>query len=100
MAIFSFFGGTKNRKFDYIPRYFNPEKEKLEKAMEKYKQKETSPMDDVKMNIKAGLRMRTPYNKTFNIKSNFLVFAVMIVLIFLTIYLISAYMPLLLGFEG
>ncbi len=100
MAIFNFFGGTKNRRFDYIPRYYNPEKEKLESVLEKYKHKDKSSLDDVKMNIQAGLRMRSPSNKSFNLRSNLIVFAVLIVLILITFYLISAYLPLLLGFEG
>jgi len=100
MALFNFFGGTKNRKFDYIPRYYNPEKEKLESVLGKYQQKDKNDLGNVKMNIQAGLRMRSPSGKTFNIRSSVIVFAILIVLILITFYLISAYLPLLLGFEG
>jgi hypothetical protein len=100
MALFSFFKGAKNRKFDYIPRYYNPEKEKLEEALGKYQPKEKTSLDDLKMNIKAGLKMRSHTNKTYNTRSNLIIFAVIIVLILLTFYMLSAYLPLLLGMEG
>jgi len=100
MALFNFFGGTKNRKFDYIPRYYNPEKEKLENVLDKYQQKDKKDLSNVKMNIQAGLRMRSPAVKSFNIRSSVIFFGVLIVLILITFYLISKYLPLLLGFEG
>lgn len=100
MALFNFFRGAKNRKFDYIPRYYNPEKEKLEEALGKYQQKEKTPLDDLKLNIKAGLRMRSHTNKAYNTRSNFIIFAIIIILVLLTLYMLSAYLPLLLGIGG
>jgi len=93
MALFNFFSRIKHRKFDYIPRYYNPEKEDLENRLSKYKKEKKSDIDNVKMNIQAGLRMRSPAKSGFNLRYNIMLLIIIAVLILITIYLFSIYLP-------
>lgn len=93
MALFSFFNRTKHRKFDYIPRYYNPEKEELEQRMSKYRKENKNDIDDVKINIRAGLRNRAPGNSSFNLRYSMLIMAIVVILLLVTIYLLSSYLP-------
>lgn len=93
MALFNFFNRTKHRRFEYIPRYYNPEKEDLEQRLSKYRKENRDEIDDVKMNIRAGLRNRAPGKSGFNLRYSMLVMLIVVVLLLITIYLLSAYLP-------
>lgn len=93
MALFNFFNQTKHRKFEYIPRYYNPEKEDLENRLRKHQKAEKGSIEDVKLNIQAGLRNRAPRGGGFNLKYSLLVMLIIAILLLISIYLLSAYMP-------
>ena len=93
MALFNFFNRTKHRRFEYIPRYYNPEKEELEKRLSKYNKEKKGGIDDVKMNIRAGLRNRAPGNTGFNLRYSLLIMLIVVILLLVTVYLFSAYLP-------
>jgi hypothetical protein len=93
MALFSFFNRTKHRKFEYIPRFYNPEKEELEQRLSKYRKAKNSDIDDVKLNIRAGLRSRAPGNSGFNLRYSMFIMLIVVILLLITIYLLSAYLP-------
>lgn len=93
MALFSFFGRTKHRRFEYIPRYYNPEKEELEQRMSKYRKENKNEIDDVKLNIRAGLRNRAPGNTGFSLRYSMLIMLIVVILLLISIYLLSAYLP-------
>lgn len=93
MALFNFFNRTRHRKFEYIPRYYNPEKEELEQRLSKYRKENRNEIDDVKINIRAGLRNRAPANGSFNLRYSMLIMLIVVILLLITIYLLSAYLP-------
>jgi hypothetical protein len=93
MALFNFFNRTKHRRFEYIPRYYNPEKEELEQRLSKYRKENKSEIENVKMNIRAGLRNRAPGNTGFNLRYSLLVMLIVVILLLITVYLLSAYLP-------
>ncbi len=47
----------KHRKFDYVPRFYDPQKEELEERLALYKEG-TSDEDRAKARIKSGFRNR------------------------------------------
>lgn len=93
MALFNFFNRIKHRKFEYIPRYYNPEKEELEQRLSKYRKENRNEIDDVKLNIRAGLRNRAPANGGFNLRYSMLIMLIVVVLLLITILLLSSYLP-------
>ena len=100
MALFNFFNQTKHRRFEYIPRYYNPAKEELEKRLSKYQKEKPSGIEDMKINIRAGLRNRAPGGSGFNLRYSLLIMAILVILLFITIYLFSAYLPVFLEVFG
>ena len=56
MSLFGFNKGAKHRKFDYIPRFYDPAKEELEERLQKYDDKEVDRTELAKTRIKHGLR--------------------------------------------
>ena len=80
----------KHRKFDYNPRYWDPEKEALEKTINQYKG-DLSDKDKMKERISAGLRNRyvgdEQYRKKHVKKSNLRIVYIALFLVLLT-YLI------------
>jgi len=93
MALFNFFNRTKHRRFEYIPRYYNPEKEELENRLKKHQKTVKGSIEDTKMNIQAGLRNRAPRGGGFNLRYSMLVMLIVVILLLITIYLLSAYLP-------
>jgi len=100
MALFNFFNQTKHRRFEYIPRYYNPAKEELEKRLSKFQKEKSSGIEDMKINIRAGLRNRAPGGGGFNLRYSLLIMAILVILLFITIYLFSAYLPVFLEVFG
>jgi hypothetical protein len=93
MALFNFFNRTKHRKFEYIPRYYNPEKEELEQRLSKYRKENKNEIEDVKMNIRAGLRNRAPASGGFNLRYSMFIMLIVVVLLLIAIFLLSSYLP-------
>ena len=80
----------KHKKFNYLPRFYDEQKEELEKAIGKYNQDPTNT-DMAKRRISAGLRQSyvgdDSYRKAYVRKSNRTIFYVIIILSLIT-YLI------------
>lgn len=93
MALINFFNRTKHRKFEYIPRFYNPEKEDLQNRLAKYKNLEKGSLENTKMNIQAGLRNRAPRSGGFNLRYSLLVMLIIVILLLISIYLFSAFLP-------
>ena len=93
MALFNFFNRTKHRRFEYTPRYYNPEKEELVQRLSKYKKENRNEIDDAKINIRAGLRNRAPATGGFNLRYSMLVMLIAVILLLIAIWLFSAYLP-------
>lgn len=100
MGIFNFFKLPKHQSFDYVPRYYNPDKEDLQRRL---KQAENSREDNVqaaKQNISAGLRGRGSFKKGYVsqrkkqvFKSNMVLLGSIIILILISYKLLTVYLP-------
>lgn len=84
MAGFGFGKRTAPRKFDYTPRYYDPQKEELKARLAQYQ--ETGDEDKMKDRIRSGLRQKyngdTSYRSSQVKKSNFRLLYIIIILIF------------------
>jgi len=80
----------KNKRFDFIPRYYDPVKEELEERLGKYSD-EKGNINLTKSNIRAGLRRKSRGSNVdvsaSNRQSNIRLISIILVLAFLT-YLI------------
>jgi hypothetical protein len=56
MALLRFFKLPRNQKFDYKPRYWNPEKEALEERLSKYKEGNKGDTQAVKTRLARGFK--------------------------------------------
>jgi len=101
MALMGFGKRPKHRSFDYTPRYYDPDKEDLERRLSQYRDKPSS-QDDAEA-VKARIRgsFRKPigvkyesdqYRKSLR-RSNRIVLVVTLALILITIYFLLEYLP-------
>jgi hypothetical protein len=93
MALFNFFNKIKHRKFDYIPRFYNPEKEELQNRLGRYQKKEAKGLENTKINIQAGLRKRAPGGGGFNLRYSLLIMLIIVILLLISIFALSTYLP-------
>ena len=89
---------TKNKRFDYIPRFYDPDKEALEERLKQYDESEKGNPELVKQRIKSGFKYRgRKVDSAFRNKqvkrSNMILLMVLAVLIFLTYIFIVEYLP-------
>jgi hypothetical protein len=64
------FGRTTNRRFNYIPRYYDEDKEEFNERVERARQEleGSNNPDDFAKRMKAGFKKRTKaYNSVYNI---------------------------------
>lgn len=54
---------VKNRRFDYVPRYYDPAKEELEERMAPYREG-ADATDRAKAGIKTGFNRKTPVKQS------------------------------------
>ena len=84
MAGFSFGKGTTPRKFDYIPRYYDPQKEELKERLAQYK--DEKDQEGMKDRIRSGMRQKynadSGYRSSQVKKSNLRLLYIIIILIF------------------
>jgi hypothetical protein len=82
----------KSRKFEYIPRYYDPEKEAFEERLqmlqEKYGDRADLNVEKMKMRIKQGLRAKSNADPTTRIQAEkaaafkrMIIIAVLVVLV-------------------
>ena len=98
MAIFNFFHRPKPKKFGFIPRYYDPEKEERDARLARYKEEE-GEVSDMKSRISSGLRMRrhidSPDMKQKARRSNLILIMSMTMLVLLAYYVLTKYLPIL-----
>ncbi len=105
MALFSFFKTPKHQKFNYIPRYYNPQKEKLDEIIANARGDGQSDTELAKSRISSSFKRRgytsSAYSKNATKKSNYLLLAIIVVLFGLTYMLLTVYLPeFMQQFEG
>ena len=96
MGFINFGKSIKNRTFDYIPRFYDPDKEALEHRLKMYK-KEADVSDLAKERIRGGFRRKygvsNDYTKKSKKRSNMILLTTLIGLILMTLFFITEYLP-------
>lgn len=88
------FGKTpKHKKFGYIPRFYDEEKERLQEQLDQHRGDITDE-EKVKRRISSGLRQRyvgdESYRKANVKKSNFRILYVLVILMFISYIILSS----------
>jgi len=65
MSLFGFNKRPTHRSFDYIPRFYDKDKEELEKRLQKYGDEEVDPTELAKSRIKSGLRTKYRVDESY-----------------------------------
>jgi hypothetical protein len=96
MGFLSFGKKIKNRRFDYIPRYYDADKEEFEHRMKMYK-REGSDTELAKEKIKGGFRrsyrVGNSYSQEASKRSNRILLLTIVFLLLMAFYFISEYLP-------
>ena len=96
MALFSFFKAPKHQKFKYVPRYYDPQKERLEEIIKNAKGEGSSDTEQIKSRISRSFQSRgtsASQRSSINKRSNILLLAIIIVLFAFTYLLLTVYLP-------
>ena len=96
MAFLNFGKRFKNRSFEFIPRYYDQEKQELEKRLRRYKSSD-GDTELAKERIKGGFRkkyrVKDDYTSASQKRSNRILFATLIVLVIITYIFLTEYLP-------
>lgn len=96
MSFFRFGKKIKHRQFDYIPRYYDPDKEELEARINSYRS-ENENAEVMKARIKGGFRRKyrseNDYIRNSRQRSNRILIITLVALLLLTALFISEYLP-------
>jgi hypothetical protein len=97
MALFKFGSSIKPQRFNYIPRYYDPEKEDREERIRQAMGMASTDPDAIKARITKSFRdkqrSRQKSPKGAARRSNIILIVTLITLIMLTYILLSRYMP-------
>ena len=104
MAFFGLFKRPKHRTFDFIPRYYDKDKEDLENRLKKYDPDLKSNPELVKQRIRTGFRSRgrvdSRYRKDSVRKSNMILLGTIFILLLLSYFFITNYLPKIIDVLG
>lgn len=96
MGFLNFGSRIKNRSFDYIPRHYDPEKEKIQQRVQRYDSSEHDP-ELAKARIRGGFRKNyratDQYSTKTKQRSNKILFGTIIMLLLLTYLFLSEHLP-------
>lgn len=98
MAIFNFFKVPRHRKYNYIPRYWDPDKEEREARLRELDRiSDPNDIEAMKSRISSGLKRKTrvssSYRKKQMMRSNLILAGTILGLILLSFILITRYLP-------
>ncbi|MEL6122877.1 MAG: hypothetical protein AAFQ02_06880 [Bacteroidota bacterium] len=98
MGFINFGNRIKHRKFDYIPRYYDPEKEDLDRRVKAYTSDNARNTRLAQDRIKAGFRKKyrageDSYASSAKRKSNRILILVMMGLLVVTYIFLVEYLP-------
>ncbi len=97
MALLKFFRVPKNQKYDYKPRFWDPQKEELQKRLEQIELAKKGGVDAAKSRIAGGFRKGYASNyqsrRTHVFRSNMILLGVVAVLLLLSYLFITKYLP-------
>lgn len=94
------FRTPKHRKYDYIPRYYDPEKEEREERIRKAELMADDSIEGMKSRISSkmkyggsGMKEYESHRKKALRRSNFTLLAIIIILIFAAFIAMEIYLP-------
>jgi hypothetical protein len=97
MAFLKFGKTVKHQRFNYIPRYYDPAKEERDARIKAAMGMAGSDPEAMKARIRNNIRDRHRGNRKTDIlarrRSNLILIAVLLGLIWLTYYVLSRFMP-------
>lgn len=96
MAIFSFFKTPKHQTFNYKPRYYDPDKERLDAIIRNAKGEGSTDPEDIKARISMTFQRRMVPKMTRQKaarRSNIILVIVMIILFLFSYFLMKIYLP-------
>ena len=96
MALFSFFKTPRHQKFEYKPRFYDPQKEKVEQILRNARGEGSSDTELAKTRIASTFQRRSKSHsstKRAMRKSNFLLLAIIVILFGVTYMLLTVYLP-------
>lgn len=96
MALFSFFKTPRHQRFEYKPRFYDPQKERLEEILKNAKGEGISDTELAKSRISSAFRRRGRGHidtKKSVRRSNYLLLAIIVILFALTYVLLTVYLP-------
>lgn len=96
MALFSFFKAPRHQKFKYVPRYYDPQKERLEEILKNAKGEGGSDTELMKSRISRSFQNRggsSSQRSSLNRRSNILLIAIIVALFAFTYLLLTVYLP-------
>lgn len=100
MGLFQFGKKIKHRQFDYIPRYYDPDKEELQRRLKRYNMI-ANDVDVSKERIRGGLRRKyrvsNEYSQSIRNRSNKILLFTIAGLLLITFYFINEYLPLIIA---
>lgn len=96
MAFLNFGKRIKNRKFEYVPRHYDQEKEELEKRLGRYKSAEGDPeltKERIRGSFRKKYRFEDDYTSKSQKRSNRILFGTLVVLLLITYVFLTEYLP-------
>lgn len=97
MALLRFFRVPKHQRYEYKPRYWDPQKEELEERLERIKQIQGEGTDAMKARISSGLKRGYRGDQRLRqqraMRSNLLLIGVIVVLLLISYALLTIYLP-------
>ena len=101
MKLFSFFKTPGHRQFQYVPRFYDPDKEDLDARVRRAQLESQDGAEAMKSRISSGLRRQRgnmSARKRSVVKSNMIILGAVIILIFLVALLVNSYLPRILEY--
>lgn len=93
----TFFRVPSHQQFHYKPMHYDPKKEELQDRLQELKELQKDDIDGVKARIASGMRSShledEGYRKTLLRRSTITLVGVIVMLIVLTYFLLSVYLP-------
>lgn len=96
MSFFSFFKTPRHQQFKYVPRYYDPAKEKLDELLGRVDGREMTDAERAKARITRSFKSRSANQalaKKSRQRSNLILLMIVVVLLILTYVLLTVYLP-------
>ncbi|MBK8502100.1 MAG: hypothetical protein IPL46_07790 [Saprospiraceae bacterium] len=99
MALFSFFKAPKHQQFKYVPRYYDPQKERIEEIIKNAKGEGSGDTELIKSRISRNFQNRgssqssQSYRSSITKRSNILLLVILVALFGLAYLLLTVYLP-------